>query len=150
MSPNDDAARMMAEIQAANAELARRAVAPGWYHAALGLLMGGLIAVQGAPVPAIFGYYLVFGLGCWLLFQAYRRRTGMWINGYRAGRTRWVAIGLAVLFGLIMVSSVHLLRERGLIWAPWAGGAIAAVVVTLGGYVWEAAFRRDLRDGGSL
>lgn len=149
MSPNNDAARMMAEIRAANAELARRAVAPGWYHAALGLLMGGLVAVQGAPLPAVYGYYLVFGLGCWLLVRAYRRRTGLWISGYRAGRTRWVAIGLAVLFGLIMVGGVHLRRE-GLAWATLAGGAVAAVVVTIGGYAWEAAFRRDLRDGGSL
>jgi hypothetical protein len=146
----DDAARMMAEVQAANTELARRAVAPGWYHWTLGLLLGGVIAVQGAPLIAVYGYYLVFGLGCWLLMRAYRRHTGLWINGYRAGRTRWVAVGLAVIFAAIMLGSVYLQREHGVAWAGWAGGALVAVVATIGGYLWEAAFRRDLRDGGSL
>jgi hypothetical protein len=29
-------------------------------------------------------------------------------------------------------------------------GGIVAVLVTIGGVVWEAAFRADLRDGGAL
>lgn len=146
----DDAARMLAEIQAANSELARRAVAPAWYHPALGLLLGGIIAVQGAPLAMVFGYYLLVGLGCWLLVGAYRRHTGMWVNGYRRGRTRWVAVGLAVLFTAIMLGSVYLQRAQHLAWATWAGGAIVAVATTIGGFAWQAAFRRDLRDGGSL
>lgn len=146
----DDAARMLAEVAAAKAELARRAVAPAWYHPALGLLMGGLVAVQGAPLLLVFGYYAAFGLGCWLLFAAYRLRTGMWINGYRPGRTRLIAVGLAAVFAAVMLACVHARRELGLVWAPYAGGAVVAILVTIGGFVWEAAFRRDLRDGDAL
>ncbi|PLR28019.1 hypothetical protein SGCZBJ_06655 [Caulobacter zeae] len=145
-----EAARMLAEVEAANADLARRARAPIWYHPALGLLAGGLVAVQGQAVLLMLGAYLVFVVGLLLLVRAYKRRTGLWINGYRAGRTRWVSVVLAVLTALSVLGSAWLTREHGLAAGPLVVGATIAVIVTIGGFVWEAAFRRDLRDGGSL
>jgi len=46
MTRDEDALRMLAEVEAANTDMAERAKAPIWYHPALGLLMGGLCAVQ--------------------------------------------------------------------------------------------------------
>lgn len=149
MTRDEDALRMMAEVEAANADLAERAKAPTWYHPALGLLMGGLVAMQGQSIPLLIGYYVVFVAGLLLLVRAYKRHTGMWINGYRAGRTRWVAIGLAALTTLSMLIAVWLQRERGLAVAPLVFGGLVAVIVTIGGFVWEAAFRSDVREGGS-
>ncbi len=150
MTRDEDALRMLAEVEAANADLAERAKAPVWYHPALGLLMGGLVAVQAAPIPAKLAYYGVYVAGLVLLMRAYKRHTGMWINGYRAGRTRWVAVGLAGLAILCAAIAVWLERERHLEAAPLVFGAIVAVLVTIGGFVWEAAFRADLRDGRGL
>lgn len=150
MTRNEDALRMLAEVEAANTDLAERAKAPTWYHPALGLLIGGMVAVQGLPTAGKIAAYLVFAAGLSLLMRAYKRHTGMWVNGYRAGRTRWVAVGLAAITTLCVLMAVWLDRERGLTYAPLAFGAIAAVIVTIGGFVWEAAFRADLRDGGSL
>lgn len=150
MTRDEDARRMLAEVEAANADLAERAKAPTWYHPALGLLIGGLIAVQALPIPFMVAFYVVYVAGLGLLVRAYKRHTGMWINGYRAGRTRWVAVGLAALATLGGLISLWLVRERGLTLAPLAFGGLIAVIVTIGGFVWEAAFRADLRDGGSL
>lgn len=147
MTRNEDALRMLAEVEAAKADMAQRAKAPTWYHPALGLLIGGLIAVQGQPVQVMLGFYAVYIAGLVLLMRAYKRHTGLWINGYRAGRTRWVAFGLAGLGMLGAVISIWLVRERGLTQAPFVFGAIVAVIVTIGGFVWEAAYRADLRDG---
>ncbi len=144
------AARMLAEVEAANADLARRARAPVWYHPVLGVLMGGLVAVQGQSIPLMIGFYLVFVIGLALLVRAYKRHTGLWVSGYRAGRTRWVAAGLAVLMGLSVLAPAWLVRAHHMTAAPFVFGAFAAVVVTIGGFVWEAAFRRDLRDGAAL
>jgi hypothetical protein len=147
---NPEAARMLAEVEAANAELARRAVAPLWYHPALGLLMGGMVAVQGAPLPFIGVYYAAFGIGLVLLIAAYRRRTGLWVSGYRPGRTRVVAFGLAATVALTLLGALWLQRTAGVAWALPLAGGVVAVITTVGGFVWEAAFRRDLREGGGL
>lgn len=143
---NEDTLRMLAEVDAAKADMARRAKAPTWYHPALGLLIGGLIAVQGQPIQVMLGVYAAYIAGLVLLMRAYKRHTGLWINGYRAGRTRWVAIGLAGLGMLGALIAIWLVRERGLTQAPLVFGAIVAVIVTVGGFVWEAAYRADLRD----
>ena len=145
-----DASRMLAEVQAANAELAKRAVAPIWYHPALGLMVGGLIAVQGSELTFLGAYYAVFSIGLVMLMAAYKKHTGLWINGYRPGRTRVVAIGLAVTVTLIMWGSLWLYRSAGVTWAMLLGGGVSAVITTAGGFLWEAAFRRDLREGGGL
>ncbi|MCY1645686.1 hypothetical protein OVA11_00975 [Caulobacter sp. SL161] len=150
MTRDEDALRMLAEVQAAGEDLARRARAPVWYHPALGLLMGGLIAVQTQPLLLVFGYYALFVLGLLLLVRAYKRHTGLWINGYRAGRTRWVALIMVALVALAMLLAVWLVRERGLTLAPLVFGALVAVLVAMGGQIWQAAFRADLRDGRPL
>ena len=147
---DSEAGRMMAEVQAANAELAQRARAPLWYHPALGLLMGGFAAVAGQPTPVILAYEAVMAVGLWLLVQAYKRRTGMWVSGYRKGRTRWVAISLATACAAVTILSLWLRRTHDVVWAPYVGGMVVFVLATVGGLVWEAAFRRDLRDGGGL
>ena len=58
---------MLAEVEAARAELARRAVAPLWYHPALGLLTGGLVAVQGTQLSFVGAYYAAFSIGLVML-----------------------------------------------------------------------------------
>ncbi|PHY17981.1 hypothetical protein [Caulobacter sp. BP25] len=150
MTREQDALRMLAEVEAANADMAERAKAPVWYHPALGLLIGGLIAVQGQPVPIMLAFYAAYIVGLVLLVRAYKRHTGLWISGYRAGRTRWVALGLAALAMVGGLISIWLVRERGLTLAPLVFGGLTAVIVTIGGFVWEAAFRADLRDGRPL
>lgn len=150
MTQDEDALRMLAEIRAANTTMAQRAKAPTWYHPVFGLLMGGLVAVQGQPIPLMIAYYVVMVIGLALLVRAYRRHTGMWVNGYRAGRTRWVAVGLAAITTVANLISVWLVRERGETLAPLVFGGLVAVIVTIGGFVWQAAFRADLRAGGQL
>lgn len=147
---DNDPATMLAEVRAANEELAKRAVAPVWYHPALGLLVGGLMAVQGADLSFVGAYYAAFSIGLVMLVAAYKKHTGLWINGYRSGRTRVVAIGLALTVTLIMLGSLWLQRSAGVTWAMVLGGAITAIITTAAGFLWEAAFRHDLRKGGGL
>jgi hypothetical protein len=150
MTRDEDALRMVAEVQAANTDMAERAKAPVWYHPALGLLAGGLAAVQAAPLAWQYGYFIVCGIGVWALVKAYMRKTGMWVHGYRAGRTRIVAVALAILTGGAMVTSAWLFHVKHITQAPLIAAGVIAVAATVAGFVWEAAFRRDLRDGGSL
>jgi hypothetical protein len=150
MTRDEDAARMLAEIQAAHTELARRARAPRWYYPLLGLLAGGYIAVQAAPSAARLVYLAVFLVAIGLMIPAYRRKTGLWINGWRAGRTRWVSAAWLALFLGGLVAAMLLEERQGVHGAYLVVGAATAIVTTAYGFVWEAAFRRDLRDGTDL
>ena len=146
MSPITETERLqaLAAIEATNRQMAERAKAPGWYHWALGLLVGGMVAAQEAPYPWMVAYYPIFLAGLALLMRAYKRHTGMWIPGYRAGRTRWVAVGGAALIGGLMIAAVWLRREEGVQGACLAAGVLTVGLVTAQGYLWEKAYRRDL------
>jgi hypothetical protein len=150
MTRDEDALRMLAEVEAAGEDLAKRAKAPLWYHPALGLLVGGLCAVQAAPILGIYAYYAVCVAGAILLVRAYIKHTGLWVSGYRAGRTRWVSVGLATITTGLMLLSAWLFHMRKETLAPFVFGGLIAVIVTIGGFVWEAAFRADMRDGRPL
>lgn len=131
-------------IDDANRQMAERAKPPVWYHATLGLLVGGLLAVQELTVEWVFVYEAAALAGIALLALAYRKHTGMWISGYRAGRTRWVAIGAALTCVAVFLPCVWLRREMGVEGACLAGGALLAALITLKGHLWMKAYRRDL------
>jgi hypothetical protein len=146
MSPTSESEsrEALAEIQEANRQMAERAKAPGYYHWTLGLLTGGMAAVQELPYPWMAAYYPIFGAGLFLLVRSYKRHTGMWIYGYRRGRTRVVAICGAIVAALLMMGGVWLKRMAGLDGACVAAGVLVAIEVTLLGHLWEMAYRRDL------
>jgi hypothetical protein len=131
-------------IAEANRQMAERAKPPGWYNWALAGLLGGLLAVQELPFPFVIGYELMAAAGVGLLIAAYRRHTGMWIPGYRAGRTRWVAISAAAIFVVIDLGCVWLKREMGLNGVCFAGGLLLAALTFVKCRAWMAAYRRDL------
>jgi hypothetical protein len=133
-------------IQAANRQMAARAEVPAWRHAILGVLAGGLVAVQAAPIVWRMAYYAAYCVGLFLFVRAYRRHTGMWIPGYRAGRTRWVAVGAAALVAALFLGAIWAATEQGLIGAYYAGALLVALCVTAAGHVWQWAYRRDLGD----
>jgi len=131
-------------IASANRRMAERVRAPGWFAPTLGVLVGGLLAVQELPLPWVFGYEAVALVALSLLVAAYRRHTGMWVPGYRAGRTRWVAVGAAVTFVAVFLGCVWFNRTTGIHGVCALGGATIAGLVIVKRRLWEEAYRRDL------
>jgi hypothetical protein len=144
MSSTNEERKALDLLQSVNRRMAERAEAPGWYHVTLGLLVGGLVAVQEAPVLWRFIYFVPYGIGLLLLVRAYKRHTGLWIPGYRAGRTRWVAMGGALLTVALMLLAGWANLEGHLQGAYLVSGVLVAAVVTATGYIWHWAYRRDL------
>lgn len=132
------------QIAAANREMADRVKAPGWYNWTLSLGLGGLAAVQEGPLALIFGYEIAFLVVVAILVSAYKRKTGVWIPGYRSGRTRWVAFGGAATFAVVFMGGVFLYREMNLRGACIAAGVIIAALARLQCHLWQKAYRRDL------
>jgi hypothetical protein len=146
MSPISETEGLAAldQIAAANRDMADRVKAPGWYSWSLSLMMGGLVAMMEAPPLWLIAYEAAFLVGLALLVRAYRRRTGVWIPGYRAGRTRWVAVGGAAVYLVIIITAVWLDREMGVRGACIAAGIAVAALTRLHCRLWERAYRRDL------
>lgn len=131
---------------------ARAAAAPAWYAPLYGLCCGvlvgggGLLASDG--VLRTVGSLLVAMslLGVAFLYRHWQQVTGLSVNGYRAGTTRWIAVGLAVALVALMLAGMVLVG-RGLVWAPVACGVAAALIAAFGSAAWDRAWQRELASG---
>src|SRR4051795_11623119 len=97
------AAAQLAALHSDRAQLAERVVPPWWYDPCLGLV--AFVFVSSISLRnAGWVYFAALGvglLGLWALVTAYKRITGLWVSGFRRGRTRrvvrvWVSGYLAV------------------------------------------------------
>ncbi len=131
---------------------ARAAAAPRWYALLYGLGCGGLVTgagMLGSDSPfRILGSLLFAGsmLAIAFLFRHWQRTTGLSVYGYRAGTTRWIAIGLAAALVALMFAGMAL-TARGIVWAPLACGAAAAVIAAFASAAWDRAWLRQVQEG---
>lgn len=124
-----------------------RAVTPLWYAPVYGLCCGLIVAGGGSPQP--WGMLLVtIGiLSVVLLYWRWTQSSGLSVNGYRAGTTRVIAIGLAVALVGLLFAGLALRETMGLAWAPFVCGAVAAVIAVFASAAWDKAWRAQIRRG---
>lgn len=117
---NDAAREALAAIDAARAQAADRLITPRWYHPILGLLTAGyFVAITLGGLVGILIALPVFVGGVVLLVSNYKKRTGVWISGFSAGRaSRW-AFGLAAVLVAVVLAAFVLHALRGLVWPVW-------------------------------
>jgi hypothetical protein len=141
---NFDPRSALAAKQYAEAQMARAATCPPWRHAIFGLMMGGLVASPAFEMPIRMSI-LVIILACIpIIVQSDRKRTGMFINGYRRGKTRIVAIGiLLVELSLYAVSIVRGLNHHDHI-TPLVLGAVGVLIGILGSRLWQRVFVSEM------
>jgi hypothetical protein len=135
------------EIHAGRAAAADRLVTPGWYHPALGILLGGYIIalVLGSPNVRLVAV-AVFLVGLFGLMRAYKRLTGVWISGFDAGRaSRWAyAMGAAVAIAIGLAFLGHAVFDAA--WPVIVAAALAAASVIVLGNRFDNALREQLRS----
>jgi hypothetical protein len=145
MQPSStEAAEALATMRASQARLAQAADCPPERHLAFAVVMGGLVAT-----PVLPSFYAIIAEGVLLLGVALivrwdRRRTGMFINGYRAGRTRPLTFLLLAAVLVLYMAGFWLVRDRGIWWGPLATGTVAAGVGYYASVVWKRVFRREM------
>ena len=139
-----EAAEALAAVRGSQAKLVQAASCPPERHLAFAALMTGLVACPAAPYPLMFAIEALIMVGVALVALWDRRRTGVFVNGYRAGRTRWVTFPiLLVELGLFAVG-YWLAKGKGMTWAPLVF-AIPAFATALGGSVlWGRVWKREL------
>ena len=132
------------DVQSVRRELAERAsCSPAW-RVTVAMFSGAMCAVQAAP-----GFIaLPLSLACFAVIAVMaiigRKRMGFFVNGYRKGRTRRVAITLLVIIETIYLSSLWLKIEQHVGWAPIVSGAIIVPIIAIAMKRWQDAYRSDL------
>jgi hypothetical protein len=140
----DEARAALAAKTIAEQDLARLGTCPPWRHAAFAALETMLVASPLAGEKGQFAVYGVLILGMILIMRSDRRRLGVFINGYRRGRTRMVVAPiLIIVLGLFALSTV-----AKVIWhMPLVSVAAAVITFPLcyyGSVIWQKVFLREL------
>ena len=143
MTLHDEARAALAAKGQAERDLARITDCPPWRHAAVGLLMAALVASPVLPTPLRFAVLVLVLVAIAGLLAADRRRTGVFVNGYRRGWTLVVSLVMLVaLVGLFMLSARAGLAGNSL--TPLLLAAVAFVVATAGSVIWQRVFVAEL------
>ncbi|HXQ16735.1 MAG TPA: hypothetical protein VN814_19140 [Caulobacteraceae bacterium] len=144
----DEAAAALTAMQESRDNLAAVAAAscPPARHLAFAGLMGGFVASQAAPGSLVLVFEALLLVGVALVIMWDRRRTGMFINGYRAGPTRPLTFSLLAFTLATLALCDWLMFGRGVGWAPLVGGAVVAVVGYYASSIWQRIYLRDLRS----
>jgi hypothetical protein len=90
---------------------------------------------------------LAFLTLAWMMYRWQLKATSRWINGYRMGRTLWVALSMAAIaVALIVTSNPNMLPHLAL-FTPVQGGLIAFVAITFLDWLWVKIYDAEMRSG---
>lgn len=131
------------QIDASRARLARAAACPPVRHFAFAAVMGTLVLSPLAGRYQILTIVPIM-LAVVLIVQWDRRRLGMFVNGYRRGRTRLVTAALLLTILPIYFVSARLALQAKLVWPSIALAAAAMLVSYVGSTIWQRVFRREM------
>lgn len=140
----EEARAALAAKGEAERQLAAAATCPPWRHVAFGAVMAALVAMPVLPLPYRFAMLALVFAAILMIVQSDRRRMGMFVNGYRRGKTLLVALPLvAVEVGLYLYSVRHSEAGGGAA-ISLALAAVAFVSSVAGSILWQRVFVREL------
>lgn len=129
---------------AAEQDLARLAACPPWRHAAFAGIMAALVATPAAPLALRFVVLALIFVAIVLIVQSDRRRLGVFVNGYRRGKTRLVTFPMLALILLLYAASCYFALDRGQPMVSLALAAVSFVIGYIGSTIWQRVFVREL------
>lgn len=145
---HDHARAALEAARAATESLERTArdACPPWRHAAFGLVMALLVLSVSLPMPLQSALFLT-GMGAVAALAAWdRRRSGIFVNGFRRGRTLPLSLALMGAMIALVFAEVHA-REVVLGTATRLGiAAIAFILACLASVQFQRVYLRELRE----
>ncbi|GEC60451.1 hypothetical protein GOX01_07820 [Gluconobacter oxydans] len=140
VTSRDDARVQLEALGAFREKLGDELVCPWWNAPVMGGLLALLTFSMSLDPPFIF---LLEGLCIALIGIFYalaRRRMGYFVNGYRRGRTRKVAIGMMLAVYAMMALSGASVRG----WLPWLATLGSFAIGYGAALLWQRAWRADM------
>ncbi len=140
----NDPAEALAAVRLGREQVLAACDCPPSRHLAFAAVMRSYVAAPALPLVFRMAALATLMLAVVLIIRWDRRRTGMFVNGYRKGRTRKVTLAmLAVVLPLYLLGS-WLSDMHGLAWPSLVMGAVAAVLAYAGSHWWTRVFRREM------
>lgn len=146
MTNSNDAAAALDAMQATRMKLAAASDAPPSRHLAFAALEAALVAAPALPFLVRIVVIVCALAAIPAIIRWDRRRTGMFISGYRAGRTRRVLAVLLLAILSLYLLSTWLAFDRHSVWGPLALAALTGVVAYFGSIWWCRVFRQEMMD----
>ncbi|MDP9086044.1 MAG: hypothetical protein M3N02_04660 [Pseudomonadota bacterium] len=140
----DEAVAALDAKKSAERQLAYAAECPPWRHAIFGLLMGFLVSTPAFPFEVRMVILAVILAGIGLIIRSDRKRMGMFINGYRRGRTRLITFPMLAIVLLLYAYSCYLGLDRGDTVTPLFLALAAFAVSVIGSIIWQRVFVSEL------
>ena len=138
----DEARAALSAIDAGRSAAAARLVSPLWYHPILGILVAGYLAAAASHSIIVTLVALpIFLAGVFALIALYKKITGLWISGFKAGRASWWAAAMTVSLVVLFVLAY------AQIWNVWTAAATAFIAVNVFGLLFDRTLRSSLRAG---
>jgi len=125
-------------------QLAKAATCPPWRHGIFAAMMAALVATPVLDFPFRMTALALILVCVGLIVQSDRKRLGMFINGYRRGRTRLVTFPMLVIDLLLYAASVYYAEQSGKATMSLALAAAAFLVSLAGSILWQRVFAREL------
>lgn len=144
MTDSAEAADALSAMRASQARLARAATCPPERHLAFAALMGVYVAAPAAPYWVMLALEGLMLVAVVFIIRWDRRRTGMFINSYRRGRTRPVILALVAAMISLYATGYWLAKARGVFWAPLALAPLGMVGAYYGSIWWQRVYTREL------
>ena len=104
----DEANAALEAVANAKRSVAAASVAPLWRHAAFGLVMALVILAAAIDDRLRWAPFAASMAGTFMLFLWDRKQTGMFVNGYRAGRTLPLTIALLIAMAGLAILAIRL------------------------------------------
>jgi hypothetical protein len=124
-----------------------RAACPPWRHAAFALVMALLVLSTGLPLPWRLALFLTGMIGTGWLAAWDRRRSGIFVNGFRRGATRPVALALLGMMLVLVFAEAHA-HAANLSLATRLGLAVIALAFAgLASMRFQQIYLRELQEG---
>jgi hypothetical protein len=139
-----DAASALDAKRQAELQMARAATCPPWRHALFGLMMGALIASFAFEFVIRTAILVLVLAAIPIIVRSDRKRMGMFINGYRRGKTRWVAFGILLVWLPLYAIAVHYGLTLHDHVVPLLLGALGFVIGTIGSMLWQRVFVSEM------
>jgi len=140
----DEARLALAAKGAAEQDIARLSLCPPWRHAAFAGIMAALVGAPAVPIPLRFAVLVAILVAVGLIVRSDRRRLGVFINGYRRGKTRRVTFPMLAVILLLYTASYHFGDAAHLPAISLALAVVAFVIGYLGSMSWQRVFVREL------